>query len=75
MIHIGNIIRQELKQQRQSVSWLAYQLNTDRSNMYRILKKRNLDAELLRRISVILNHDFFQYYSRDLHLYLLAELI
>ena len=51
MVHIGNIIHQELAKQRRSVSWLAGELYTDRTNMYRILKKDNLDTDLLRRIS------------------------
>ncbi len=66
MVHIGNIIRQELANQRRSVSWLAEQLYTDRTNMYRILKKENLDTALLRRISLCLQHDFFKYYSDEL---------
>lgn len=67
MVHIGNLIRQELSGQRRSVSWLAHELYTDRSNMYRILKKADLDTALLRRISVVLHHDFFKYFSDDLH--------
>lgn len=60
MIHIGNIIKCELASQGRSVHWLADKLCTDRTNMYRILKKSNLDTDLIRRISIHLNHDFFQ---------------
>lgn len=66
MVHIGNIIHQELAKQRRSVSWLAGELYTDRTNMYRILKKDNLDTDLLRRISIAFHHDFFKYYSEEL---------
>ncbi len=66
MVHIGQTIRQELLRQRRSVAWLAGELFTDRTNMYRILKKRDLDTALLYRISSILHHDFFNYYSEEL---------
>lgn len=66
MPHIGNIIQRELVRQGHSVAWLAKELYTDRTNMYRILKKGDLDTALLRRISVALNHDFFKYYSDEL---------
>lgn len=68
MTHIGNIIKQQLHHQKHSIAWLAQQICTDRSNMYRILLKKDLDTELLKRISIALKHDFFQYYSDELNL-------
>ena len=58
-IHIGKIVHQELKTQRRSVSWLAEQLHTDRSNTYKILKRQYIDTELLFRLCSVLNVDFF----------------
>ena len=58
-IHIGAMIRNELARQGRSVHWLADELHTDRSNMYRILKKPYMDTDMLRRISLCLNHNFF----------------
>lgn len=63
MLHIGKIIKAELENQGRSVSWLANALYTDRTNMYKIFKKAHIDTFLLLRISQILNHDFFKYYS------------
>lgn len=58
-IHIGKMIEQMLREQRRSVAWLASQLYCDRTNAYKILKRQNIDIQLLMRISKILSHDFF----------------
>ena len=58
-IHIGKAIRAELQRQERGVSWLARHLACDRSNVYRIFRKKSLDTELLSRICTILQHDFF----------------
>jgi hypothetical protein len=43
-------------------------LNCNRCNVYNIFKKENLDTELLKRISIILNHNFFQEFSDEMNL-------
>ena len=58
-IHIGQLIKDELERQERSVSWFARKL---RSNIYKIFKRSTIDTELLMRISVVLNHDFFSDY-------------
>lgn len=58
-LHIGQMIEKELRRQRRSVAWLAAQLFCDRTNAYKLLKRRNIDMEQLIRISVILHHNFF----------------
>lgn len=63
MIHIGEIIEQELKNQERTPSWLAKKLYCDRSNVYKLLKKNSLDCELLLRISNILKCNFFIPYN------------
>ena len=63
IIDIGKQIKAILKQQNKSVSWLARELNTNRTYVYRIFKKRSIDTEVLRHISMILKHDFFKIYS------------
>ena len=57
---IGDLIKAELKRQERGVSWLANKLSCDRSNIYRILNKESIDTNLLSRISIILQHDFFK---------------
>lgn len=61
-LHIGQLIKEELERQERTVSWFARKLFCDRSNVYKIFKRPTIDTELLLRISVILNHDFFGYY-------------
>ncbi len=56
---IGVLIRDELRAQERTVSWLARELSCDRSNIYRIFNRHSFDTDTLARISVILNHDFF----------------
>ncbi len=66
-IHIGTIIREELKIQNQTVSWLARQLRTNRMAVYRIFESPSIDTSLLLRLSLILNTDFFAIYSTRYH--------
>jgi len=66
MIHIGEIIKEELHRQDRSVTWLARKLYCDRTNVYNIFKRQSIDTETLLRISAILEHDFFSYYRRRL---------
>lgn len=63
MTHIGQLIEEELHRQERSVTWFAKRLYCDRTNVYNIFKRQSLDTDLLLRISIILDHDFFQIYS------------
>lgn len=63
-VHIGEIIREELERQERSVSWLARKLYCDRTNVYKIFRRSTIDTDLLMRISVALEHDFFCEYVR-----------
>lgn len=67
MKHIGKLIKEELERQERTVSWLARKLSCDRSNVYRIFQKQSIDTSVLKRISIILNHDFFVDLSDDLN--------
>ena len=67
MKHIGELIKEELEHQERTVSWLARKLSCDRSNVYRIFQKQSIDTSVLKRISIILNHDFFVDLSDDLN--------
>lgn len=65
MKHLGEAIKEELYKQERSVTWFAKQLSCDRSNIYRIFQKESVDTNLLARISVILQYDFFSDLSCD----------
>lgn len=62
MLHIGELIQEELHRQERTVSWFARKLFCDRTNVYNIFQRKSIDTELLLRISLILNHNFFKYY-------------
>ena len=62
-LHIGKIIRQELRNQGRSNVWLAKQLACHPRTIGKIFQKQFIDTLLLLRISKALQHDFFKYYS------------
>lgn len=66
MEHLGSLIKQELERQERSVSWLARKLSCDRTKVYRLLQKHSIDTYDLRRISILLSHDFFADLSEEL---------
>ena len=66
LIHIGSLIEQELRRQDRSVTWLAGELHCDRTNVYKVFKKKSIDTLLLENICVILRHNFFLDYAEDI---------
>ncbi len=68
-LHIGEKIRKVFEGQQKkkglTVVEFAKQLSTGRQNIYRIFERKSIDTDQLRKISRILQHDFFQYFSRD----------
>lgn len=66
MINIGQSIKEELKRQDRTISWLARKLNCHRSVVYRLLDKNSIDSAMLKNISVILNHNFFKELSEEI---------
>lgn len=66
MVHIGKLIEEELHRQERTVTWFAKKLYCERTNVYNIFKRQSIDTELLLRISVILNRDFFMYYQKEI---------
>lgn len=59
-IHIGQMIEQEMSRQLKSASWLAQEIHLERSSIYKIYHRDTLDVNLLVRISLCLDHDFFK---------------
>lgn len=57
---IGILIRREFERQERSIAWFARKLSCDRSNVYRLFQKHSVDTALLRRVSIILEHNFFE---------------
>ena len=63
-IHIGKLIRKQLRHNGQTVVWLAKQLGCDRSKLHRIFNNPHINSDDLWQISLILKHDFFSDLSK-----------
>ena len=66
MIHIGQLIKQELELQERTPSWLARKINCERPNVNNIFERKSIDTDLLLLISKALNKDFFEILSKEL---------
>lgn len=64
-IHIGQLIQDQLKKDQRSVGWLSRQIPCSRNHVYKLFKRPSLDAKLLLRISVVMQFNFFQYYTAE----------
>ncbi|MDE6556439.1 MAG: hypothetical protein K2K55_05690 [Duncaniella sp.] len=65
-IFIGKIIEEELRRQERSVTWLSRKIHCDRRNVYDIFSRQCIDTDLLYKLCVALNKDFFAYFSASL---------
>jgi len=59
-IHFGQLIKEEFDRQGRRATWLAAELNCNRSNVYSIFQRENIDAQMLIKLSQALDHNFFQ---------------
>jgi hypothetical protein len=62
-IHIGKKIREVLDKSHFSVVDFAKSINITRDGAYKIFEKERINTALLQKISDVLEHDFFDYYS------------
>lgn len=59
-VHVGRLVDHEIYRQDIGKKEFAFQVDIDRSNLYRILKKEGMDTNLLFLFSKALNHNFFR---------------
>lgn len=64
-LHIGQLIQDQLKKDQRSVGWLSRQIPCSRNHVYKLFKRSSLDGELLLRISIVMQFNFFQYYTTE----------
>lgn len=50
-------------EQGRSIKWFSNQLGCSRDNVYKIYQRQFIDTDLLYKISMILDYDFFADYS------------
>ena len=66
MVHIGHKIKEVAQKARVPAQELASKINRSRTVVYDIFERKSIDSALLSKISLILEHDFFQhYYSQN----------
>lgn len=65
-IHIGSIIRDELRRQGKTNAWFAKEINVNTRTVNKIFLKGVIDTHQLLLISQALGVDFFKYYSEQL---------
>jgi len=59
MVHTGNLILKKLNEKDLSVAWLARQIDYDSSNLLKLLQRKDIPPELLRKICRGLRYNFF----------------
>ena len=59
-IHIGRRIRTKLKEQGRTTIWLANQIPCTPNHLYKVYDKPSINTDLLKRISKILDYNFFE---------------
>ncbi|TAL59871.1 MAG: XRE family transcriptional regulator [Bacteroidetes bacterium] len=64
-IHIGEKIRQQAKELRMGPTELAQLINTSRSNIYWLYKRKHIDGEMLVKLSRVLKFNFFRLYRDE----------
>jgi plasmid maintenance system antidote protein VapI len=59
-VHIGQMIQEELIQQGRTVNWLAKGIYCEKSNVYKMFKRKSIDMAQLMKVSEVLNHNFLK---------------
>lgn len=67
-VPIGKLVSDELARQGRSVRWLADNACTSLQNCYKMLHADSLNTDVLRTLSIVLNHNFFADYAALLEL-------
>lgn len=63
-LHIGELVKTHLQENGIRTSWVAKQLNYHRNNLYKMFQKEWIDTNILMKLSILVNHDFFADISR-----------
>ena len=67
-IHIGSLIREELRRQGHTNEWLADRIGVTPRTLQKIFNKHSINTQQLEIISRALGVDLFCYYSNSLSL-------
>lgn len=64
-MHIGTRIKEIMEQKHRSVVWVARQIDCERTNVYNIFVREDINTRLLQQLSRTLNYDFFSDLSQE----------
>lgn len=64
-MHIGQKIKEIMELRHRSVVWVARQIECERTNVYNIFARKDINTSLLRQLSILLDYDFFKELSKD----------
>lgn len=64
-MHIGQHVREVMKERKITAVAVARQIGCERTNLYNIFARKDINTELLQKLSIVLNHDFFKDLSRE----------
>lgn len=59
-VHIGQMIQKELIRQGRTVNWFAKEVFCEKSNIYKMFKRKSIDMAQLMRVSEVLQHNFLK---------------
>ena len=59
-VNIGQMIQDELNRQGRTVNWLAKEIYCEKSNVYKMFKRKSIDMAQLMKISEVLSHNFLK---------------
>lgn len=65
-IHIGHLIRAELRRQGHTNAWMMERIGVSERTLQRMFQKPSIDTQQLLQICRILNTDLFSVYSKIL---------
>ena len=57
-VHVGKLIEDELYRQGRTVNWFAHEIYCEKSNVYKMFKRKSIDLAQLMKISEVLDHNF-----------------
>ena len=67
-IYIGNVIKKVIAEKKSSASFLADKIEMATSSVNRLYNYKSVQTELLTKISIALDYDFFAVYSENLNI-------
>ncbi len=64
-IHIGQLIKEKVTEKRLSQEALGKMINTTKQNVGNIYKRRSIDTQLLLKLCVVLEYNFFEAFFNE----------